>query len=131
VTLSIRPEAPGDREAVGNVVQQAFGQPDEAPMVEALRGTDSWVLSMVADEDQEVVGHGLFTRATLEDGPTSRPVLLLCPLSVRPDRQLRAIGSELVRAGLAAAREAGKVLDLSEGSRAWWGRVRCDPAFGG
>lgn len=121
--LSIRPERPEDREAVAGVVGQAFGQPDEVRMVEVLRGTDSFVLSLVADEDREVVGHVLFSRATLEDGPTSRAVLLLGPLAVRPDRQLRGIGSALVRAGLEAAREAGEALVLVVGSSDYYPRL--------
>lgn len=123
MTLSIRPEAPEDHEAVDDVVQQAFGQPDEARIVEALRGTDSFVLSLVAEEDGEVVGHVLFSRARLEDAQTSRAVLLLAPLAVRPDRQLRGIGSALVRAGLEAARVAGEALVLVVGSSDYYPRL--------
>lgn len=122
MALSVQPEAPQDREAVDALVRQAFGQPDEARIVEALRGTDSCVLSMVAEGDGEILGHVLFSRATLEDGPTLRAVLLLAPLAVRPDRQHRGIGSALVNAGLAAARQVGEALVLVVGSYDYYPR---------
>ena len=63
--LSIRIEEPGDAGGVRETNEQAFGEPLEARLVDALRGSaDS--ISLVAAIDACVVGHILFTPVTIE-----------------------------------------------------------------
>ena len=85
------------------VNSEAFGQPDEAGIVDALRAHCADRLSLVALDGEDVVGHILFTPATLEriEG------MGLAPMAVLPDRQRDGIGSELVRRGLDELRERG------------------------
>jgi len=107
--LSIRPEQPADHEAVFRVTEFAFGQPAEANLVEALRGSPAFIpeLSLVAVEGERIVGHILFTRVTLRSDTTTPAALALAPMAVLPVCQRRGIGSALVKRGLADARHLG------------------------
>ena len=97
--ITIRPERPDDREAVIRVNESAFGQPDEADLVDRLRRQSPGYLGLVAEADGVVVGHILFSSVTLDAG--SADVRGLAPMAVLPEHQRSGVGSELVRAGLA------------------------------
>jgi putative acetyltransferase len=103
----VRRERPEDRAAIRQVNTLAFGRPDEANLVGALRGSGKAVLSLVAVEDERIVGHILFSPVTIDTGDRILPALGLAPMAVVPDRQRCGIGSRLVTAGLAECRNAG------------------------
>ena len=98
--MVVRPEEPRDRRAIHAVEAAAFPSPAAAELVDALRqaGTTPLV-SLVADDVGDVVGHILFSPVTL-DGHAR--LMGLGPMAVAPARQRRGIGSILVREGLAA-----------------------------
>jgi putative acetyltransferase len=102
--VALRPERGADSDAVRRLHRAAFGTsgPAVADLVDDLRRTLAAApgLSLVADDDGEVVGHALFTRALLDAPARLVEVQVLSPLAVRPDRQRRGIGAALVRAGL-------------------------------
>ena len=52
--IVIRPEAPQDQSAVFRVNELAFGQPNEARLVDALRPAARPYLSLVAVDDDQV-----------------------------------------------------------------------------
>ena len=106
--MTIRPETPGDAAGVRRVLEAAFGQPDEADLVDALRERGVPLISLVALVEEVVVGHILFSPARIDspDASTSTAVAALGPLAVLPAHQRRGIGSRLVRAGLDACRQA-------------------------
>jgi predicted N-acetyltransferase YhbS len=60
--IAVREEQPADRDAVRRVEEAAFGRPDEADIVDALRADPAWALSLVAEVDGSIVGHLLFSR---------------------------------------------------------------------
>ena len=99
---SFRPEAADDREAVDRLLRAAFPTSAEARLVERLCGDGDAVLSLVAVEAGDVVGHVLFSRLR---APAS--ALALAPLAVRADRRRRGIGARLVEAGLDRAKREG------------------------
>ena len=84
------------------MVAAAFGQDDEADLVEALHAAGDAAIALVAEQDGTVVGHVLFS-------PMRSPAgcLGLAPVSVTPAHQGRGLGSALIRAGLERAREQG------------------------
>jgi len=108
VPVTIRHETPGDHDAVRELNRRAFGQDDEAALIDRLRAEGYARLSLVAVLDGRVVGHILFSDLAIQtrDGPL--PALLLAPMAVLPERQRQGIGSELVRAGLRRGRERGQ-----------------------
>ena len=107
--VQLRSERPEDFDAIDRVNRLAFGQSEEAEIVARLRTSSAFIpqLSIVAEEDGEIVGHILLTRVEL-DPPSDARVISLAPMAVVPERQRQGIGSGLVRAGLDAARELGE-----------------------
>jgi putative acetyltransferase len=100
--IDVRDESPRDRKAVYQVVSSAFGQLAEAELVDALRESGDSVVSLVADEDGQIVGHVLLSRM---DAPF--PALALAPVSVIPTRQRSGIGSALIKRAVDSARSKG------------------------
>jgi putative acetyltransferase len=120
--ILIRPEAPGDAAAIRAVDELAFGQPDEADLIDALRANGTSLLSLVAEREGEIVGHILFSPVTLQADEAVFAALALGPLAVRPEHQGRGIGSRLVEAGLQACLEAGSDLVFVLGHPAYYPR---------
>ena len=127
--LTIRPERPADRAAIRRVNEAAFGRPDEGALVDALRVTSAFIpeLSLVA-EDDEVVGHILFTGLRVVDGHVSHPALALAPMAVAPPRQRSGVGSALVHRGLAEAERLGHGLVIVLGHPDYYPRFGFRPA---
>lgn len=100
--MIIRPETPRDIAAIYRVITDAFGQSDEADLVKALRNAGDAIVSLVAEEDGEIVGHVLLSKM---EAPFR--ALALAPLAVAPDRHRSGVGSALARDALQRVREAG------------------------
>jgi len=98
---SIRAEEPQDVQAVRKVNLEAFGRPQEAEVVDALRRECAEMLSLVAVVQGRVVGHVLFSPTTLEGKDGTAEGMGLAPVAVLPEYQEQGIGSALVRTGLA------------------------------
>ena len=64
--MLIRPEELHDETAIREVNQLAFGQEAEGALVDALREAGAVLCSLVAEDDGRIVGHILFSPATLE-----------------------------------------------------------------
>ncbi len=104
--MIIRPEATADRDAVRHVHATAFPGPEEADLVDALRAGAAPLVSLVAEDAGDVVGHVLFSPVTLPGHPELR-LMGLAPLAVVPGRQFSGIGAALTRAGLERCHESG------------------------
>ena len=126
--VEIRREESGDAAAVRAVNEEAFGRPNEADLVEALRRSGKVALSLVAVDEGEVVGHVLFTAVTLGGAERRGGWAGLGPLAVRPEFQNRGIGSALVTAGLEACRRAGCEVVVVLGHPTYYRRFGFRPA---
>lgn len=104
----VRPETPNELSAIRSVNEAAFGQQDEADLVDNLRADNVVLLSLVAEVDRSIVGHILFSRMSIETAGGSIPAAALAPVAVLPEHQRQGIGERLVRAGLNALREQGE-----------------------
>ena len=102
--MYVRFEQPGDIEKIREVNLQAFETETEANLVDALRNTDVELISLVAEENGEVIGHILFSPVALAGGLR---IMGLAPMAVLPDRQSKGVGTKLVNAGLQACEDAG------------------------
>jgi hypothetical protein len=78
--ITIRLEEPRDTAAVRSVNEQAFGQPEEAGIVDRLRETCPEVVSLVACRADAVVGHVLFSLVTIGQGQSVIAGMGLGPL---------------------------------------------------
>lgn len=108
--IAIRSERAKDYTAIRKVVSLAFGRPDEAQLIEAIRASRDFIpeLSLVAVEKDEVVGHVLLSPIAVQTTEGAVPVLALVPLAVHPRFQRRGIGSQLVAQGLEVAKNLGR-----------------------
>jgi putative acetyltransferase len=99
---------------VAAILESAFGRPDEAKMVAALREARSATISLVAQippqhrerEPWPIVGHILLSPVTI-DGNREPRGLGLASLAVAPAHQRRGFGARLVEAALRRARLLG------------------------
>lgn len=98
--LDIRYEKEVDEEAVRLLNELAFGGPAEGRIVDCIRRSCEENISLVAEEDGEIVGHILFSPVFIESDGGRIGGMGLGPMAVLPERQGRGIGSMLVRAGL-------------------------------
>lgn len=105
--IEIRPQRPEDIVAIREVNERAFGALAEADLVDRLRVANKAVVSLVAHYGDRIVGHILFSPISVAHAPVTFRGVGLAPLSVLPEFQNTGIGSRLVRAGLAACRQAG------------------------
>jgi putative acetyltransferase len=125
--IAVRAEEPNDREAIRRVHEAAFGQPDEADLVDRLRADGDIVpeLCLVAERDGVVMGHIAFSRARLDEGVE---VLALAPVGVLPEHQGEGAGSALNRAGLERAAATGFPLVVVLGHAGYYPRFGFEPA---
>jgi putative acetyltransferase len=103
----IRPETAAEYEAIRRVNRLAFGQDDEARLVNAHRDGGYVRASLVAEQGGQVVGHILFSDLPIVTEAGTVPALALAPMAVLPAFQRRGIGSALVRRGLDLCRAQG------------------------
>jgi putative acetyltransferase len=118
--LTIRPEAPGDAASIHDVNLQAFGGAEEANLVDALRTQANPFISLVAVEDDAVVGHISFTAVTI--GGEACKAVGLAPMSVLPDRQRHEIGTQLVWQGLQECKRHGQEIVVVVGHASYYPR---------
>ena len=129
--MIIRPQRTDDGPAVDEVVTRAFG--DEGPGIVRLLGlldaAGHRVAALVATEagaadgaaDGAVVGHVQLSRSWVDARERLVDVLVLSPLSVRPDRQGGGVGTALVAAALDQARALASPAVFLEGSPDYYG----------
>jgi len=98
--IHIREEEAADRVAIWKINVEAFEGEAEADLVNALRKSGVYCISLVAEEDSLVVGHILFSPVELVPHDSDVRLVGLAPMAVRPVLQNRGIGSLLVTEGL-------------------------------
>ncbi len=105
--MIIRPERIEDIQKIRSINLEAFDTEAEADLVEALRNSGIPLISLVAEQDGELVGHILFSPTALEEGSSSISIAGLAPMAVLPACQNKGIGSMLVEAGMVYCKNAG------------------------
>lgn len=100
--MLIQPETSDHQKAIRDVHLDAFQSAIEADLMDRLRRDGHALISLVALDGAEVVGHVVFS-------PMTAPMkaLGLGPVAVASRRQRQGIGSKLIREGIARAKDAG------------------------
>ena len=108
--MIIRKELISDINAISDVTIAAFktlaiSQNTEQFIINALRSANALTISLVAEIENEIVGHIAFSPVTISDG--SLDWHGLGPLSVLPRLHKQGIGKSLVYEGLSLLRNLG------------------------
>jgi putative acetyltransferase len=104
--ILIRPEVDPDRAAIHAVNRAAFETSVEADLVDALRAKAGPLISLVAEVDEQIVGHILFSAVSLAQHPELN-LMGLGPMAVLPKYQRKGVGSALVGEGLQRCKHRG------------------------
>lgn len=129
--MLIRQETTSDFGIVYCLIKSAFlsaehSDGNEQDLVVALRKSDAFIpeLSLVAEIDDKIVGHIMFTKAKVGKDT----VLVLAPLAVTPEYQKQGIGTGLINEGHRIAKELGYGYSLVLGSEKYYPRFGYVPA---
>jgi predicted N-acetyltransferase YhbS len=130
-SMIIRQETADEYEVVDSLIKKAFAHAEyadgnEHDLVSQLRKSEAYIpqLSLVAERNGEIVGHIMFTRATVGD----HVILALAPLSVLPEYQHQGIGTALIEEGHRRASALGYGYSVVVGSETYYPRMGYLPA---
>lgn len=131
MNINIRTESKYDKDLIYNIIEEAFrtaehSDGDEQNLVNRLRESKSFIqsLSLVAEIDNNIVGHILFTKCYIVEGKERKESLALAPLSVLPKYQNVGVGTKLINEGIKMAKELGYSSIIVLGSEKYY------PKFG-
>lgn len=112
--MIIRQENEKDFKAVYSLIDIAFknvpySDNTEHFLVNRLRKSEAYIpkLSLVAEIDNEIVGHIILTKIFVVNGEKRFPSLALAPVSVLPSYQGQGIGGKLIVEAHKRAKELG------------------------
>lgn len=130
--IEIRQEIKKDYEEVYNVVKIAFktaehSDGNEQELVVALRNSSSFIpeLSLVAIQDNKIVGYILFTKIKIGEYEE----LTLAPLAILPEYQKQGIGKKLIEEGHKIAKKLGYHFSVVLGSENYYPKSGYVPAI--
>ncbi len=102
----IKPSLPQDKPTISAIHKMAFNAQGEGDIIANLvmelfdDETAKPYLSLLAWQNNQAIGHILFTQAYWKNNGNSTSLALLAPLAVIPDYQKQGIGTLLVKEGL-------------------------------
>lgn len=128
--IMIRREEDSDRQRILEITGQAFEKDQEPELVQRIWESNAFIpeLSLVAVDNDVVVGHLIFTPMTIQTEGEDIPGLSLGPVSVVPERQRQGIGDELIRYGLAECQRLGYHIIVLFGHPEYYPRFGFRPA---
>lgn len=125
--MVIRAEEGRDWAAVHAVNAFAFETSAEARLVARLRQEAQPVVSLVAEDEGEILGHVIFSPVS-RSGHAHLKILGLGPMAVLPAHQRKGIGSALVCAGLEQGKQLGFGAIVLVGHPEFYSRFGFQPA---
>ncbi len=131
--MELRPSEESERAEILDIHKQAFGKdkgPEIAKLVDDLFDdkTAMPMLSLVAVEDGKLIGHILYTKATITRTDSAISAQLLAPLAILPEAQNRGVGEKLVNEGLRRLKALGTELVFVLGHPTYYPRCGFAPA---
>ena len=130
--FEIRKENKNDYNEVYNVIKKAFeaaehSDGNEQDLVVRLRNSKAFIpeLSLVAVEENKIVGYILFTKIKIKDNIE----LALAPLAVLPEYQRKGIGKKLIETGHNIAKNLGYHYSIVLGSENYYSKMGYIPAI--
>jgi putative acetyltransferase len=123
--MQIQIESAADIAGIRAVHQAAFPTPAEAALVDALRAAGQLSLSLVARQQERVVGHVAFSPIHVDAAPLGWG---LGPVAVHAEQRGRGVAAHLIRDGLERVRAAGVGLVVVLGDPRYYSRFGFTPA---
>ena len=137
--ITIRPEEPKDYRSIISLILRSFQEgtdysdgSDIIALVEEIRGSEYYIpeLSFVAEIDNKIVGHFLFSRFPLSptkeggyENDTNSGIVMLAPVSVHADYFHQGIGRAMLKMGIEKVRELGYKGITVEGNFNFYNKV--------
>jgi putative acetyltransferase len=108
--MRIRDETPADVDAIHRLTWDAFkpmpfSDDTEADALRALRARGELTISLVAEDEGEIIGHVAFSPLAING--VHNGWFGLGPISVKPERQRQGVGKRLIAHGLELLRARG------------------------
>ena len=125
---TIRLETPDDIPAIRLINERVFHVSAEAEIVDKIRDAGADTVSLVAEEEDRVVGYVLFSPATIEGRERCVPGMGLAPMAVLPEWQRQGIGSKLLERGLEILRGCSCPFVIVLGHPEYYPRFGFEPA---
>ncbi len=82
--MIIRDEQINDIDVIKEINDLAFKGDAEGKLIDRLRGEKIELISLVAEENAQVLGHILFSPASIHDKEKSTEIIGLAPMAVHP-----------------------------------------------
>lgn len=115
--MRIRKAQANDQDAIRRIVISAFGQVQEADLVDNLSSNGDLVLSLVAEKKDNLLGHIALSCLKSPEGAWA-----LAPVSVLPEVQGQGIGSALIEEAILSSKEMGADIIFVLGDPDYYGR---------
>ncbi|NOR68328.1 MAG: GNAT family N-acetyltransferase [Methylomarinum sp.] len=125
--MNIRESVENDKKAIRKVHLNAFGQ-SEGETVSQLAidlledKTAQPILSLVAEQDNEIIGNVIFSSVSIE-GAENVSAYILAPLAVSKFEQNKGVGTQLINKGLETLKERGAEIVLVYGDPNYYMRT--------
>jgi len=103
----IRDATPGDHAAIRAIIRHAFGQSEEADLVDQLRTDGDALVELACGDGIALRGHILYSPLTIARDHETLAAAALAPVSVLPAFQRTGIGGALIEAGNARCAALG------------------------
>lgn len=116
----LRPSDESDYDKIFALYVRAFPDEDLVPLVKSLLQLGDDVVSLVMQQNDEILGHVCLSRCSVE--PAGHFVFLFGPLCVVPEAQRKGIGSQLIKHALEEADRAKAEQVLVLGDPNYYGR---------
>jgi len=126
--IKIRKESQKDIDVIRQINEQAFGQSQEANIIDKLRDNCCDLLSLVVLREDKLVGHILFSPAAIEGNHGIIKGMALGPMAVIPEYQGQGIGSAMVKEGIQILKESGCPFIIVLGHPEYYPRFGFKPA---
>ena len=119
-----------DLNDVLRIETEAFGHSKESNLVNGLLNDDSAkpLLSLLAIDDDEAIGHILFTKVRITGNEDALSAMILAPLAILPDAQGKGVGGKLIKEGLKQLSESMVDLVFVLGHPEYYPRFGFKPA---